>query len=323
MTQMQKPAPFTQLTPVLQRAEGGVLPSMEITDEFIYVIGQIKADFPNLAVQREFEYAWLAMENQQAGSIFLPAGYAPSATPVWGDKNEQAVIFQVLSSRLYRYLARELKWTLINSYCVNSLKLSLFENDVYLLEPSEYNMSALIGAMKPVCEGDCDPDSLRPDTLIAGIARIGNGADLNQLTIHKIKQLDPQQLADQIKEITRYDNSKELQQVMEDMHSLLDNEGFTDQDRAMNYVICNNPLIYIKSHAIYYGNKDRNNTQPQARFVGVRTQAERSGERHFMKVIFDYQYLTSGATESWFSLVDVTDEYPFLLIGFKPYIASY
>lgn len=312
---------------VVQRAGGGSIPALDLTDEFIYVLGQVKADFPSMGVQREFERCWLAIEKDKPGSPFLPAEYQPGPEPAWGDKSDQEVIFQILSSRRYRYLARELKWTLINSYCINSLKQSLFENDIYLLEPSEYNMSALVGAMKSQCkcsgECQCDPDSLRPETLIVGISRLAHSGDLNKLTIHKVKQMDPEKLSDQIKDITRYDSSMDIKQVIEDIHALADNEGNTDQDRAVNYVLCNNPLIYIKTQDIYYANSERRNTQPQARFMGIRTQAERSGERHFVKVVFDYQHLNSGATESWCSLVDVTDEYPFLLTGFKPYVSSY
>lgn len=326
-----KPLPLS----IVQRApyNEDLSTAFDLSEEFIYVIGQVKADFPSIGVRREFERCWLSMNDN---TLFLPANFQPNAQPVWKQEDELDIIYQVLSLRHNRYLAREIKWTLINTYRLNGLNSPAFENDIFRLVPSEYNMSLLISSIAPQRKNQqqCKrqhqqhPQSQqqRQSVLLVGLSRVSPSAGLNELTIHKISPIQVDTLLDSVKQAARYSSSidtERLKQIIAEVLALTDNQGDTDSDRAINYVLYHNPLIYLRTYDIYYTGCDRSSTEPRAGLTGLRTFQQRSGERHFIKVVFDYQNFHNGVSENWYATVDVTDEFPFLVSGFKRFVSSY
>src|ERR1051325_884032 len=90
--------------PDAQSPEGSPVPQPVKTDcpacamaayagSYVYALGQIEARFPRLSIEKEFAQAGGRMET--------------------GGKTDQQVLFELLSKRQSRYLARQLCWVLV------------------------------------------------------------------------------------------------------------------------------------------------------------------------------------------------------------------
>jgi hypothetical protein len=83
----------------------------------------------------------------------------------------------------------------------------------------------------------------------------------------------------------------------------------------------NNHAIYSRSYKIIY--ESSNGSSAAAHLTSVQVVPELSGDRLVAKVIFDYNNNNGNGRESWYSVVDINGEYPFILVAFKPYIPKY
>jgi hypothetical protein len=92
---------------------------------------------------------------------------------------------------------------------------------------------------------------------------------------------------------------------------MADNAGSTDEHRALNYLAVRYPRIYEMTADAF----DRD-----CSLTAVDAQSSRlSGVRKIVSVIFSYTNRNTDVVEKFFTRVDVTEEFPFLVTKMSPY----
>jgi hypothetical protein len=114
--------------------------------------------------------------------------------------------------------------------------------------------------------------------------------------------------------LQRLINVDKLKTIVAEMLSLGENDGDTDKERALNYMLHHNFAVYSRSCEIMFEGSANNSDLPSARLSNIQVLTQMSDQRVIAKVVFDYQNNNGGAGQSWYSAVDVTDQYPFLLV---------
>jgi len=92
---------------------------------------------------------------------------------------------------------------------------------------------------------------------------------------------------------------------------LADNAGATDEHRALNYLAVRYPAIYATAAEAFGRNCSLT-------AVEVRP-SPLSGTRRIVEVIFSFTNRQTDVTEKFFTRVDVTEEFPFLITKISPY----
>jgi hypothetical protein len=101
------------------------------------------------------------------------------------------------------------------------------------------------------------------------------------------------------------------QEVFDRVMQLADNAGAIDEHRALNYTVMRYPAIYATVADAFGRN---------ASLTGVDVQSSRlSGTRKIVDLILSFTNRNNEFTEKFFTRVDVTDEFPFLLTRMSPY----
>ena len=92
---------------------------------------------------------------------------------------------------------------------------------------------------------------------------------------------------------------------------MADNAGAGDEHRALNYLAVRYPAIYVQaaeSHA------------RSCSLTAVEVRPSRlTGVRKVVDAIFVYSHRQTDATEKFFTRVDVTGQFPFLVTKLSPY----
>jgi hypothetical protein len=92
---------------------------------------------------------------------------------------------------------------------------------------------------------------------------------------------------------------------------MADNAGATDEHRAVNYLAVRYPAIYANAAEAFA----RNASLTAVDVVS----SPLSGTRKVVDVIFSYTNRTTDVVEKFFTRVDVTEEFPFLVTKLSPY----
>lgn len=253
------------------------------TPQFIYAMGRIEARFPTASIEKEFAQAT-----------------AKAATEGLTDNQ---VLREVLSKRENRYLVRQLCWVLRIEGLETYILLPRDPMDFDLLveslrtNPNPTDMDIVIGIKGPIapatmCNGLMTPIvffdqtySFDRDMLIKSIPKPAK-------TTEKAFKSAAEELLDRI-----------LQ--------LADNAGATDEHRALNYLVVRYPAIYITTAEAF---------ARDASLTGVEVRpSPLSGTRKIVEVIFSYTNRNTDVTEKFFTRVDVTEEFPFLVTKMSPY----
>ena len=92
---------------------------------------------------------------------------------------------------------------------------------------------------------------------------------------------------------------------------MADNAGATDEHRALNYLAVRYPAIYARSAEAHGG---------ESALTAVDVRPSRlSNSRKIVDVIFSYTHRRTDVTDKYFTRVDVTEEFPFLVTKLTPY----
>src|SRR5215471_11496631 len=250
---------------------------------YVYAIGRIEARFPRPSVEKEFAQA---------------TGRAETA----GLTDRQATQ-KVLSHRQNRYLARQLCWV-----------MTIEGLETYVLAPRDpVDLDVLVEALRPT------PGPMDLDCVIGvrgPIAPPGacNGLMVPIVAFDQIYSFDRDSL---IKSIPRPEKTpaKEFAPAAEELFDRLmqmtDNAGATDEHRALNYCA-------VRYQAIYATAADAFARNASLAAVAVR-QSSLSGARNIVDVIFSFTNRNTDVVEKFFTRVDVTEEFPFLVTKMSPY----
>jgi len=254
----------------------------DATPSYIYAMGRVEARFPRVSLEKEFaQVAGRAATNGQTDREMFQA---------------------VLSQRENRYLARQLCWV-----------LTIQGLDTYLLQPRDpADFDLLIGTLRPAS------NPLEIDVVIGlrgpiAAPDVCNGLIIPIMWFDQIYSFGRDAL---IGAIPRPDKALETfeataQEVFDRVMQLADNAGATDEHRALNYLVMRYPAIYATVADAHGRN---------ASLMGVDVQPSRlSGTRKIVDVILSFTNRNNEFTEKFFTRVDVTEEFPFLVTRMSPY----
>lgn len=252
------------------------------SNSHVYAIGTIQARFPSMGVEKEFVQA-------------VKEGETSNLT------NQQA-LYKILSQEDNRYLAREVCWV----FTIENL-------DTYIIQPkSETELTHLIEAIKPVKGVDCD--------VIIGMRgpiappEMCNGLQVPIVLCDRIYSFN---VDDFINAIPKPKSMKDAtfkeaaQELFLRIMQMADNAGEMDEHRAVNYVALRYPAIYAQTMEMYAADKS---------LSGVDVRPSRiSGTRRIVQVIFSYVDRNTDVPEKYFTRVDVTEKWPFLVTKLQPF----
>lgn len=249
---------------------------------FVYAIGTIEARFPSLAIEKELVQA--ARETETARLT------------------DREVLHAVLARKENRYLARQMCWV-----------LSIEGLETYVLQPrSEAERDQLIEAIRPTA-------GLDRDVVIGALgpiapAHVCNGLEVPIVACDRIYSFPiedflgaiprPQQL-----EVEGFDDA--ARELFTRILQMTDNVGQLDEHRALNYVALRYPAIYAKAVEMYAAD---------AGLSGVEVRDSRlAANRRVVNVIFSYVHRKTDVVERFFTRVDVTEQWPFLVSKLQPF----
>jgi hypothetical protein len=253
------------------------------TPAYVYAAGQIEPRFCTLSAEKEFAQA---------------TGRADTA-----GLSDRRALQAVLSQRENRYLARQLGWV-----------LTIEGLETYILQPRDpADLDLLVAAVRPT------PRPTDADVVVGVRGPIAppelcNGLMVPIVLFDQIYSFDVDSLIKSIprpKAIPAKDFATAAEELFYRIIQLADNAGATDDHRAVNYLAVRYPLIYATAAEAFARNSSLS-------AVDVRP-SPLSGTRRIMDVIFSFTNRQTDVIEKFFTRVDVTEEFPFLVTKMSPY----
>ncbi|QKG18756.1 hypothetical protein ACTIVE_0392 [Actinomadura verrucosospora] len=268
--------------------------------ESVYAIGTVTARFPSLNLEKEFMQAW---------------GKNPEQTLTVGDADK----FAVLSQGQNLYLAREMCWVFQSG-----------DIDLYVLQPRSYvELTGLVTALSPA------PGQVSFALVIGTLGPIAppgmcNGAQLPIVTCNQVFGFTGQAFINSITaEVT---GDGDLMRKISDhlagagggtgqtpeeyvaaaagnafsaLTLLSDNAGQTDEHRAINYLTFKSLALYKKEIEMELNGFTLNSVQAHPDAL--------SGGRRIQDVILLYASTTTTQIQRYFTRIDVSGQFPFMV----------
>ncbi|MCL1124966.1 cyanobactin maturation protease PatG family protein [Shewanella surugensis] len=283
------------------------IPTVSGADQltYLYLNGYVKADFPSKGLRKEFERCLLSLDEKGNKQQFLPVTSAQA--PETSNDHIEKQLYELVSKPSYRYIARQMTWKFTNRY----------GHEIYCLTPTESQLSALILAIKP------RKNKLSRPMVLVGYSQASLASRLPNVDVKRLTKVSPCSIIKSIKGTMPNIDVDKLKLIVSEILSLSTNRGDNDQDRALNYILYQNLAIYSRTYGILYDEEGGCQSAPNARLANIQVLPMMSGDRHVVKVVFEYQNTHGGGSQSWYSAVDVTDEYPFLLGSFERFLPRY
>lgn len=247
----------------------------------IYVLGHIEPRFPQLSIEKE------------ARQVIARGG--------GGKDSDREVMARLLRDSANRYLVRRLCWT-----------LSVQGVETYILVPRDGDYQPLIDAYR----AEPNPGDLE---LVIGIrGPVTNPADCNGLLVpivifDQIYAFDRDTLLKSIPKPKDADQKfvKAAAEMFDRIISQADNAGANDCDRAINYLAVRYDRIYSLAAEQFANN---------ASFTGIDClPSPLSGTRKIVEVVFSFTDRSTDVRTRFFTRVDVTECFPFLVTKMSPY----
>jgi hypothetical protein len=257
------------------------------TASYVYAIGKIEARPPRLSVEKE-------------------VAQAVGRDKTSGLTDRQA-LHSVLSKPENRYLVRQFCWV-----------MTIEGLETYILVPRDpADFGLLVEALRPTPQPgdfDCVIGYRGP---IAG-PEVCNGLMVPIVAFDQIYSFDRDALIKAIprpEKITAKDFPPAAEHVFDKMMQMADRPGNTDEDRALAYLSLRDRRMY----ALVADAFARNNS-----VTGVEVaRSPLSGTRKVVDVIFSFTNRDTDVVEKFFTRVDVTDEFPFLVTTWSTYLPPY
>ncbi|MFQ3220045.1 MAG: hypothetical protein ACI96W_002412 [Paraglaciecola sp.] len=280
--------------PEKQLAQEGIGPAnIDSEYNFVYTVGTINVRFPTLSLEKEFNQASI-----------LSGNTVPSLDKVNDDvglillnhnNDLLELLFNGLSDPKNRYIARKMIWTLDN----------VDNNEVFTLLPtSNERLTQFIAALNPKCG----------QVIVMGTLLDGDRVAVSNIVPTSLTALT--QIIAQEKS-----HGAPFVDLVDEIISMNANDGNRNAERALNYVLYNNPDIYLESYKLCYKSSQSGPNPSGYQLVNVSVLTSVSGNRLVAKVVFDYKGINTGASQSWYCAVDVTGEYPFLLVKWTRFLS--
>ena len=254
-----------------------------IARSYVFAIGRVEMRFPTLAVEKEF-----AQATGRANTKGL---------------TDRAAVHAVLSERSNRYIARQVCWI-----------LTIEGLETYILiprDPADYDQ--LLEAVRP------QPSPLDLDVVVGIRGPIAppemcNGLMVPIVAFDQIYSFDRDALIKALpapKGAKAKEYGEAAAELFDRIMLLTDNAGSTDEHRALNYLAVRYPAVY-DTVADAFGRDSSLSS------VDVLS-SPLSGTRKVVDVIFSFTNRATDVVEKFFTRVDVTEEFPFLVTKMSPY----
>lgn len=247
----------------------------------IYVIGHIEPRFPQLSIEKE------------ARQVIARGG--PSKD------TDREVMAKLLRDPANNYLVRQLCWV-----------LSVQEVDTYILVPQDGNYQPLIDAYRAAPKpGDLE--------LVIGLRgpiatpAVCNGLLVPIVIFYQIYAFDRDTFLNAIPKPKDADEnfSKAAAEMFDRIMGQSDNAGAADCDRALNYLAVRYDRIYSLA-ADQFGQNSS--------FTGIEClPSPLNGTRKIVDVVFAFTNRATDVVSKFFTRVDVTECFPFLVTRMSPY----
>ncbi|RFS26221.1 hypothetical protein DVR12_00065 [Chitinophaga silvatica] len=268
------------------------------TKQFIYVSGDIIPRFPSLSLENEFYQVAVT----DPVDLHLPFSL---------------IAFKYLREPRNLYIARELNWI----FQVYGFL------DMYAIKvTTNRQLSELIESLAP------RPNEMVYDILIGekmpGYLKVRSS---QQLQYVMIKQLYEISATDYVKGIikaiqksglvdARTDNdlSEQAADIFSNALQLIKKNGDDEKSRAMNFIVLRYMDFYLETWALQYKNKDAFQLQRVSE-----NPVEVYGQMKIVTIIFTYQSKVSAATVHYSVTVDVSTEFPFIVVPWAKYYSGY
>ena len=253
------------------------------TPSWIYAIGKIEARFPSLAIEKEYAQV-------------LGRGDASGLT-------DKQALHTVLTKPENRYLARRVCWVMaiegLETYLLyprDSADLSLLVEAVRE-SPSPTDLDIVIGTQGPIAPPE-----------------VCNGLQIPIVIFDQVYSLDREALVGAIpkpEKISPEEFAPAAAELFDRIMQMADNAGATDEHRALNYLAVRYPAVYATASAAFARNASLDS-------IDVQT-SPLTGTRNIVEVVFSFRDRTTDVADKFFTRVDVTDEFPFLVTKMSPY----
>ncbi|MDQ2776563.1 MAG: hypothetical protein M3Y57_16845 [Acidobacteriota bacterium] len=250
---------------------------------WIYAIGKIEARFPNLAIEKEYMQV---LGRTETSSL-----------------TDRQALHAVLSKPENRYLARRVCWV-----------MTIEGLETYLLYPRDSaDMTLLIEAVRENPEpGDLDvvigsKGPIAPPSLC-------NGLQLPVVAFDQVYSLDRDTLIQAIPkpgETAKEEFSRTAAELFDRLMQMADNAGATDEHRALNYLAVRYPAVYSTTSDAFTRNLSLESIDVH--------QSPLSTTRNIVEVVFSFRNRVTDVAEKFFTRVDVSDQFPFLVTKMSPY----
>lgn len=250
---------------------------------YVFAIGRVEMRFPSLSVEKEF-------------------AQATGRTDTKGLTDRKAM-HAVLSERTNRYILRQVCWV----FTIEGL-------ETYLLiprDPADYDQ--LLEAVRP------QPSPFDIDVVVGvrgpiAPAEMCNGLMVPIVAFDQIYSFDRDALVKALpapKGAKGKDFETAAAELLDRFMLLADNAGSTDEHRALNYLAVRYPAVYNTVADAF--DRDLSLTA-----VDVQS-SPLSSTRKIVDVIFSFTNRKTDVVEKFFTRVDVTEEFPFLVTKMSPY----
>jgi hypothetical protein len=248
----------------------------------VYVIGRIEPRFPLLSLEKEARQAI--------------ARSGPTKD------TDREVMAKLLRDKSNSYIARQLCWV-----------LSVLGVETYILIPRDGNYQPLIDAYR----AEPNPGDLE---LVIGLRgpvappTICNGLQVPMVFFDQIYAFDQESLLKSIT-VPKDTDAKRFRAAATEMLGRVlyqsDNAGATDCDRAQNYLAVRYDRIYFLAAEQFGHNSSLSSIECRP--------SPLTGTRRIIDVVFSFTDRASDVVSKFFTRVDVTECFPFLVSPLSPY----
>ena len=262
-------------------AANAASPTLPLPPPCIYVIGHIEPRFPLLSIEKEARQA-------------IARG-GPSK------ETDREVMAKLLGEKSNKYLVRQLCWV-----------LSVQGVETYILVPRDGDYQPLIDAYR----AEANPGDLE---LVIGVRgpiappTMCNGLLVPIVIFDQIYAFDRDSLLKAIPKPKDADAkfTKAAGEMLDRIIQQSDNAGATDADRARNY-------LAVRYDRIYSLAAEQFNNNASLTSIDV-LPSPLSGTRKVVDVVFSFTDRATDVVSKFFTRVDVTECFPFLVTKMSPY----
>jgi len=251
---------------------------------YVYAVGRIETRIPTLSLEKEIAQA--------------------TARASTKGKTDREALHAVLAAKENRYLVRGLCWVLtvqgLETYILRPRDPADFDLLVEAIAgPSQIApcMSLVIGTRGPMAPPEACNGLMVPIVAFDQLYTFDSATLVS--AIPRPEKMSEKQFAPAAEEL--------FARIMQ----MTDNAGATDEHRSLNYLAMRYPAIYAMTCEQFA--KD-------CALSGVSVQrSDLSATRNIVEVVISYTHRNTDHTERFFTRVDVTEEYPFLVSKLAPY----